>query len=261
MLHISRGSLGHVPLDSLANPTPLGLGGSVSVVGVGDGLGRAGVGSTVGEGVACGGVAHGDGSAGGGWEAGRPWASPCRVRSIRRGWLPLSRRRACPTLVFRSPVPAPGTPARGSPFAQGASSTTETLPLWRTLRESRTAPGRPVRVPPSRESGVPGVSAPWSPTSGFATPTSSSSCSRGRSTSRSSLRGTPKTGLAWLARKDSNLQSPDPESGALPLGHSPAMPGRAPLSLPRGAQPPQLGSPAKRGPAAVQASRSVAAIT
>ena len=26
----------------------------------------------------------------------------------------------------------------------------------------------------------------------------------------------------WLARKDSNLQSPDPESGALPLGHSPA---------------------------------------
>jgi hypothetical protein len=28
----------------------------------------------------------------------------------------------------------------------------------------------------------------------------------------------------WLARKDSNLQSPDPESGALPLGHSPAMP-------------------------------------
>ena len=26
----------------------------------------------------------------------------------------------------------------------------------------------------------------------------------------------------WLARKDSNLQSPDPESGALPFGHSPA---------------------------------------
>ena len=25
----------------------------------------------------------------------------------------------------------------------------------------------------------------------------------------------------WLARKDSNLRSPDPESGALPLGHSP----------------------------------------
>jgi hypothetical protein len=29
----------------------------------------------------------------------------------------------------------------------------------------------------------------------------------------------------WLARKDSNLQSPDPESGALPLGHSPAAQG------------------------------------
>ena len=29
------------------------------------------------------------------------------------------------------------------------------------------------------------------------------------------------TGI-WLARKDSNLQSPDPESGALPFGHSPA---------------------------------------
>ena len=28
----------------------------------------------------------------------------------------------------------------------------------------------------------------------------------------------------WLARKDSNLQSPDPESGALPFGHSPARP-------------------------------------
>ena len=30
----------------------------------------------------------------------------------------------------------------------------------------------------------------------------------------------------WLARKDSNLQSPDPESGALPFGHSPACRGR-----------------------------------
>ena len=28
----------------------------------------------------------------------------------------------------------------------------------------------------------------------------------------------------WLARKDSNLRSPDPESGALPLGHSPVEP-------------------------------------
>ena len=39
-------------------------------------------------------------------------------------------------------------------------------------------------------------------------------------------------GRRWLARKDSNLQSPDPESGALPLGHSPAMPVGRP-SLPR----------------------------
>src|SRR6266540_4418500 len=31
----------------------------------------------------------------------------------------------------------------------------------------------------------------------------------------------------WLARKDSNLRSPDPESGALPLGHSP-LPERSP---------------------------------
>lgn len=36
----------------------------------------------------------------------------------------------------------------------------------------------------------------------------------------------------WLARKDSNLRSPDPESGALPLGHSP-VPHRRPLR-PRG---------------------------
>ncbi len=27
--------------------------------------------------------------------------------------------------------------------------------------------------------------------------------------------------IAWLARKDSNLRSPAPEAGALPLGHSP----------------------------------------
>jgi hypothetical protein len=30
--------------------------------------------------------------------------------------------------------------------------------------------------------------------------------------------------VVWLARKDSNLRSPDPESGALPLGHSPVEP-------------------------------------
>ena len=28
----------------------------------------------------------------------------------------------------------------------------------------------------------------------------------------------------WLARQDSNLEPPDPESGALPLSHAPAMP-------------------------------------
>ena len=31
----------------------------------------------------------------------------------------------------------------------------------------------------------------------------------------------PHGSWCWLARKDSNLRSPDPESGALPLGHSP----------------------------------------
>ena len=36
---------------------------------------------------------------------------------------------------------------------------------------------------------------------------------------------TTTCGGNWLARKDSNLQSPDPESGALPLGHSPAAQG------------------------------------
>jgi hypothetical protein len=58
MLHISRGSLEHVPWDSLSNLTPLGLGGTGAVVGFGvaprnaDGLGIARVGSTVGGGVA-----------------------------------------------------------------------------------------------------------------------------------------------------------------------------------------------------------------
>ena len=35
--------------------------------------------------------------------------------------------------------------------------------------------------------------------------------------------GKPRVGAVsdWLWRKDSNLRSPDPESGALPLGHSP----------------------------------------
>src|SRR5450759_773607 len=40
----------------------------------------------------------------------------------------------------------------------------------------------------------------------------------------------------WLARKDSNLQSPDPESGALPLGHSPPTPDCTPTA---GAAPPR----------------------
>jgi hypothetical protein len=34
--------------------------------------------------------------------------------------------------------------------------------------------------------------------------------------------------VCWLARKDSNLRSPDPESGALPLGHSPVTGGMIP---------------------------------
>jgi hypothetical protein len=41
----------------------------------------------------------------------------------------------------------------------------------------------------------------------------------------------PLRGQGWLARKDSNLRSPDPESGALPLGHSP-MPERSPNPRP-----------------------------
>ena len=38
----------------------------------------------------------------------------------------------------------------------------------------------------------------------------------------------------WLARQDSNLEPPDPESGAIPLGHAPARLLRAIQSLPRG---------------------------
>src|SRR5207302_6710615 len=39
-----------------------------------------------------------------------------------------------------------------------------------------------------------------------------------------SMRGASLASLlwSWLGRKDSNLRSPDPESGALPLGHTPA---------------------------------------
>jgi hypothetical protein len=39
-------------------------------------------------------------------------------------------------------------------------------------------------------------------------------------------RGPVSRSACWLARKDSNLRSPDPESGALPLGHSPVERGR-----------------------------------
>src|SRR3954470_6591247 len=31
-----------------------------------------------------------------------------------------------------------------------------------------------------------------------------------------------RAGEGWLARQDSNLEPPDPESGAIPLGHAPA---------------------------------------
>ena len=37
----------------------------------------------------------------------------------------------------------------------------------------------------------------------------------------------------WLVRKDSNLQSPDPESGALPFGHSPPGPDGLQEFIPR----------------------------
>ena len=57
----------------------------------------------------------------------------------------------------------------------------------------------------------------------------------------------------WLARKDSNLRSPDPESGALPLGHSPVLRGtelvraRRVWSLPRLPRRAQT-RPSHRGP-------------
>src|SRR3972149_3889182 len=47
----------------------------------------------------------------------------------------------------------------------------------------------------------------------------------------------------WLARKDSNLRSPDPESGALPLGHSPVnAAGMGPRKAPATRQAPGDGS-------------------
>src|SRR3954463_365513 len=82
--------------------------------------------------------------------------------------------------------------------------------------------------------------------------------------------------LVWLARKDSNLQSPDPESGALPLGHSPvepvvgdaeATPSRPAAAAARYESPPTPGTPedvapgvtrskSKPAPAAIDNSRS-----
>src|SRR5262249_3228901 len=52
----------------------------------------------------------------------------------------------------------------------------------------------------------------------------SSVAARDSLTSRSLVMsaGDPTGVSCWLARKDSNLRSPDPESGALPLGHSPS---------------------------------------
>jgi hypothetical protein len=48
---------------------------------------------------------------------------------------------------------------------------------------------------------------------------------RGIRTALGVLPGAVSRSDGWLARKDSNLRSPDPESGALPLGHSPVGPG------------------------------------
>lgn len=75
----------------------------------------------------------------------------------------------------------------------------------------------------------------------------------------------------WLARKDSNLQSPDPESGALPFGHSPArrtgyqITARPPLGRPTlepgtlvalgQARPPHLETPCPRSSTAPNAAR------
>ena len=75
----------------------------------------------------------------------------------------------------------------------------------------------------------------------------------------------------WLARKDSNLQSPDPESGALPFGHSPAritgyqIAIRPPLGRPAPepgtlvalgqARPPHLETPCPRSSTASNAAR------
>src|SRR6185436_12406012 len=53
-------------------------------------------------------------------------------------------------------------------------------------------------------------------------------------------RDAPHSRGSWLARQDSNLEPPDPESGALPLSHAPAAVGHS--SAPRRRPPlPQRG--------------------
>ena len=56
--------------------------------------------------------------------------------------------------------------------------------------------------------------APW------ARPSGSVPCQRSTTCGRATCQ-TPPDGVVWLASKESNLESPDPESGALPFGHSP----------------------------------------
>ena len=59
---------------------------------------------------------------------------------------------------------------------------------------------------------------PNRPVRGRGAPTDPQTCGRncGRGAGRK-----PRHLVVWLASKDSNLESPDPESGALPFGHSP----------------------------------------
>ena len=64
-------------------------------------------------------------------------------------------------------------------------------------------------------------------------PRSTKSANQARATPRKPRCGVgrspgPRSVGSWLARKDSNLRSPDPESGALPLGHSPVTGGMIP---------------------------------
>src|SRR4029079_15995745 len=69
----------------------------------------------------------------------------------------------------------------------------------------------------------------------------------------------PSAGV-WLARKDSNLRSPDPESGALPLGHSPVtgrvIPQGRRAAPGRGSQAEAVGLPFRRPPPRLASERS-----